>query len=159
VSLAMLWLPAGAVAAHLIEEFVWPGGFAAWYRHYPPGTNATVTPRFLVTVNAVFVALALMPPVFGATARGLTFWMVVAAIAATNAVFHLFATLRTRTYSPGVITGVLLYLPLAFVGATSLIRDPQVAPGTVAQAIVIALAYQVWSSWNHRRHALTLRAS
>jgi hypothetical protein len=155
----MLWFPAVAIAAHLVEEFVWPGGFPVWYRHYPPGATATVTPRLLVIVNAVFVALALMPPIFGPTARGLAFWMVVVAIAAINGVFHLVATLRTRTYSPGVVTGALLYLPLAVAGGTSLVRDPRVAPGTIAEAIVIAIAYQLWSSWNHRRHTLTLRAS
>jgi len=108
-----------------------------------------------VIVNAVFVALALMPPILGPTARGLAFWMVVVAIAAINGMFHVVATLRTRTYSPGVVTGALLYLPLAVVVGTSLIRDPQVAPGTIAEAIVIAIAYQVWSSWNHRRHTRT----
>jgi hypothetical protein len=159
VSSGILWLPALAVAAHLIEEFVWPGGFAAWYRNYPPGANATVTSRFLVMINAIFVALALLPPVLGPTPRGLAFWLVVAAIAATNAIFHIVATVRTRAYSPGVVTGVALYLPLAFVGGAWIIRDRSVAPSTVGQAIIIAVAYQIWSSWNHRRGARPRSAS
>jgi hypothetical protein len=159
VSIGILWLPALAVAAHLIEEFVWPGGFAAWYRQYPPGTRATVTSRFLVMINAIFVALALLPPLLGPTARGLAFWLVVAAIAAINAIFHIVATVRTRAYSPGVVTSIALYLPLALVGGTWLIRDRGIAPSTVAQAIVIAVAYQIWSSWNHRRHAQLRGAS
>src|SRR4051794_39326088 len=43
-----LWLPLLAVAAHLIEEFVWPGGFARWYRWYRPERAASVTTRFIV---------------------------------------------------------------------------------------------------------------
>ncbi|HEX2781049.1 MAG TPA: HXXEE domain-containing protein, partial [Gemmatimonadaceae bacterium] len=113
---SFLWLPIAAVAAHLVEEFVWPGGFAEWYRHYPPGATTAVSSGFLVIVNAVFVLLALLPPLLGPSPRGFAIWMVVAAVAGANAVFHLYAVRRTRAYSPGVVTGVLFYLPLAIVG-------------------------------------------
>src|SRR3954463_8551334 len=106
VPAAVLWFPAAAVAAHLFEEFVWPGGFAAWYRRYPPGQTVTVTSQFLVLMNAILIALALIPPMLGASPRGLAFWIVVAAIAGTNAVFHIIAAVRTHAYSPGVVTGV-----------------------------------------------------
>jgi hypothetical protein len=159
VPTAVLWFPAGAVAAHVFEEFVWPGGFAAWYRRYPPGQNVTVTPQVLLLMNAVLAVLALLPPVLGATPRGLGFWIVVAAIAAVNAVFHIVATVRTHAYSPGVVTGVVVYLPLALIGGVWLLHDHLVASGTVAQAILIAVAYQTWSTWKHRRNALTRSAS
>ncbi len=93
-----LWLPLVAIAAHLVEEFVWPGGFAEWYRRYPPGRTAKVSTRFLVIVNIVFAALALIPPLFGATTKGYAYWLVVAAIAGANGVFHLVATVRVRHY-------------------------------------------------------------
>ena len=70
---AFLWFPAVAVAAHLIEEFVWPGGFAEWYRHYPPGETVMVSDRLLVIVNVVFGILALLPPILGPTPRGVAF--------------------------------------------------------------------------------------
>src|SRR5215208_5285021 len=104
--LIFLWLPALAIAAHLFEEFVWPGGFARWYREYPPGYSASVSTRFLVLINALFVALALIPPLLGPTARGLAYWVVVARIAGANGLFHAVATARTGRYSPGVVTGV-----------------------------------------------------
>jgi hypothetical protein len=154
---AALWLPAAAVALHLCEEFAWPGGFAAWYRQYPPGRHVLVSARFLFVVNAVFVALALLPPLLGPTPRGWAFWLVVATVAAVNACFHIIATVRTRSYSPGVVTGVVLYLPLAIVGGAWLIRDHLVAYPTVAQAIIAAGGYQLWSTWTHRRHTLTPR--
>jgi hypothetical protein len=153
MSTAVLWLPAAAVAAHLFEEFVWPGGFAEWYRHYPPGYTVIVTPRFLVLMNAIFVVLALVPPVLGATERGLAFWLVVAAIAAANAVFHLVATVRGRAYSPGIVTGVALYLPLGVIGGGWLVREHLVGPSVIAQAVVVGVGYHLWSWWNHQRHA------
>ena len=93
------------------------------------------------------------------TPRGVAFWLVVAAVGTVNAAFHIVATARTHAYSPGVVTGVALYLPLGLIGGAWLVRDHLVAPGTVAQAVFIAAAYQAWSAWTHRRHALVLPAS
>jgi Protein of unknown function with HXXEE motif len=156
---AFVWLPVAAVTAHLCEEFIWPGGFASWYRGYPPGHSATVSVRFLVLINALFVGLALLPVVLGPTTEGYAYWVLVAAIAGANGVFHLAATVRTRAYSPGVVTGVALYLPLAVGGTAHLLRLYLVAPGTVFQAVLIAAVYSAWSSWRHRRHATVRTAS
>src|SRR4051812_9542241 len=152
MSTGFLWLPAAAIAAHLFEEFVWPGGFAEWYRRYPPGYIATVSPLFLLLINVAFIGLALLPPLLGPSPRGLAVWLIVAAVAAANAVFHLTAVLRSNAYSPGVVSGVAFYLPLAVVGGAYLIRRGLVSPGTVAEAILIGAGYHFWSAWNHRRH-------
>jgi len=146
-----LWLPLIAIAAHLFEEFVWPGGFPEWYRHYPPGRTAKVSTRFLVIVNIVFAALALTPPLFGATTKGYAYWLVVAAIAGANGLFHFVATVRARQYSPGVVTGILLYVPIAIVGGVELIKLNDVAPSTALQAVLLAAGYSWWSNWKHSR--------
>ncbi len=59
--LVIRWLPLGAVLLHLIEEFVWPGGFAEWYRWYRPERAASVTTGFLVRINVLLVGMALIP--------------------------------------------------------------------------------------------------
>jgi hypothetical protein len=151
-----LGLPVLAVAAHLIEEFVWPGGFADWYRWYHPARAASVTTRFLVIVNVVLVILALMPPILGGSPRGLALWLVVAAIGAANAAFHLWATVSRRKYSPGVITGTVMYLPLALLGYRSLVATGTVSAGTALEAVVIGIGFHLWSAWNHRRRASSL---
>ncbi|HMC54806.1 MAG TPA: HXXEE domain-containing protein [Gemmatimonadaceae bacterium] len=155
MSEAMLWLPFVAIALHMTEEFVWPGGFGDWYRNFPPGRTARVSTRFLVIINLVFVALAVLPPMLGANSRGYAYWLLVAAIAVANGVFHLVATIRYRAYSPGVITGSLLYLPLGVVGAAYLLRAHLTAPAVVAQAAAFAVAYAWWSSWKHGRASQT----
>lgn len=48
----------------------------------------------------------------------------VASIAAANGLFHAWAVVRSRRYSPGVVTGVMLYLPLAVFGFTYLESRP-----------------------------------
>lgn len=155
---AFLWLPLLAVVAHLIEEFAWPGGFPDWYRRYRPERAASLTTRFLVTINAVNVAIALLPPLMGPSPRGYAWWMMVAAIAAANGVFHLWATATRREYSPGVITGMLLYVPLAVLGVVELIPTHKVSIPTALEALIIGIGFHVWSAWNHRRRAAAARA-
>lgn len=132
---------------------MWPGGFAAWYRWYHPARAASVTARFLVITNAVLVAVALLPPLLGSTPRGLALWLVVATIGAANAVFHLWATVRRKRYSPGVLTGTAVYLPLLVFGWRELVASGGVSPGTTLEAVAIGIGYHVWSAWNHSRRA------
>jgi phosphatidylglycerophosphate synthase len=148
-----LWLPLIAVVLHLIEEFVFPGGFGAWYRRYRPDLAPSITTRLLVIVNAVLVVLALIPPLLGHTPRGYAFWSVVVALGLINALFHIWAVVRTDEYSPGFITGLIVYIPLFVLGILALKDYHKLALGTIIEAIVIALAYHFWSDWNHRRRA------
>lgn len=147
------WMPLVAVALHLIEEFVWPGGFAEWYRWYRPERAASVTTGFLVRINALLVVLALIPGMRGFTMYGVAFWLVVASIAAANGGFHIWATVARRRYSPGVITGSIVYLPLAVFGFWYFWQRGLARPEVLIQAAVIGPAYNVYSAWNHRRRA------
>ena len=79
---------------------MWPGGFAEWYRWYRPERAASVTTRFLVWINVLFVVMALIPVVMGFRPYGVAFWLVVASIAAANGLFSPVGGVRTRRYSP-----------------------------------------------------------
>ena len=149
-------LPLGAVLLHLFEEFVWPGGFAEWYRWYRPERAASVSTRFLVWINALFVLMALIPGTMGFRPYGVAFWLVVASIAAANGLFHLWAVLRTRRYSPGVVTGCIFYLPLAVFGFVYFWRAGLANVALLLQAAIIGPAYNVYAAWNHRRRAKSL---
>jgi Protein of unknown function with HXXEE motif len=153
------WLPLGSVLLHMFEEFVWPGGFAEWYRWYRPERSSSVTTGFLVRINALLVVMALIPGVMGFRQYGVAFWLVVASIAAANGAFHLWATLKTRRYSPGVITGCLVYFPLAAFGFFYFWREGLASVALLVQAAVIGPAYNVYAAWNHRRRAKSLASS
>jgi hypothetical protein len=73
-----------------------------------------------------------------------------------NGLWHAYATWRGRRYSPGVVTGVLLYLPLAIGGYTFFLRTRQVSPATAALAAAQGAAYWVFSEG---RKALRARAA
>ena len=150
------WLPLGAVLLHLFEEFVWPGGFGEWYRWYRPERAASVTTGFLVWINVLFVVMALIPVVMGFRPYGVAFWLVVASIAAANGLFHLWAVSKAHRYSPGVVTGCSLYLPLAVFGFIYFSRTGLANIPLLVQAALIGPAYNIYAAWNHRRRAKSL---
>jgi hypothetical protein len=145
------WLPAAAVALHLVEEFAWPGGFGDWYRAYRPDRAPGITARYLVRINAVFVALALLAGALGSRPYGVALWLVVASVGAANAVFHVNATWTMRRYSPGVVTGVLCYVPLALYGFPRFFYAGEADPFVVLQAAAAGPLFHLYSAWRHGR--------
>ena len=141
---ALLWLFVPAYLAHLAEELL--GGFPAWIQ-VVVGRPLPMT-AFL-GINAVALAL-LVVGIRVAIRRESAGWMAVAvaAVVTLNAVLHLFGSVITGTYSPGLITGVVVYVPL---GLLTLLRAWQqqpsatfgrgVAAGVLVHAIVSAVAF------------------
>ncbi len=145
-------LPAVAIA-HVVEEFALPGGFAAWYALYRPETAASFTRGFAVGINALLIAACCVPLALGPTERGVAFWLTVAALLAGNAVFHLRGALRTRRYSPGMATGLVLAVPLAVIGFVYFLLSGAASAGTALSAAVLGGGYALFTAWNHRRRA------
>jgi hypothetical protein len=147
------WLPLSAVAAHIFEEFVWPGGFGDWYRSHYPDRAKSLSRVFLVWINVLLVVMSLIAAILWKRLYAVEMWLVVASVAGANGLFHLFATIRWRTYSPGLITGILLYLPLAAYGFVTFTRDGLLSPNLAIQAALIGPLYHAYSAWNHRRRS------
>jgi hypothetical protein len=105
----LVWLMPAAYTAHLLEE--WFGGFPEWV-----GTvvgSPLPRPAF-VAINAV-AFVVLVAAVRETTRREESGWMAIAiaAVIGVNGLGHILGSLATRSYSPGLITGVVFYLPLA----------------------------------------------
>jgi hypothetical protein len=149
----LAWAPAVAASAHIFEEFVYPGGFGAWYRRYRPDAALSFTPRFAVGINALLVGVCLLIPLQGLGPNGLALWLTVAALLVGNALFHIRATFRGKEYSPGVVTSVLAYLPLGLFGYAYFLRSGRASFATAAGAAVLGGSYNFISAWNHRRRA------
>jgi hypothetical protein len=117
----LVWLLVAAYALHIVEEYV--GGFPEWFAYLagaPLGRG-----EFLV-LNAVGLG-AMAAAARAATREESLGWLAIgiAAILLLNGVAHLTASLVTGTYSPGLFTGVILYLPL---GQLALLRAWLQAP-------------------------------
>ena len=86
----VFWLPGIFAALHIFEEFVWPGGFLDWYRRYRPEISASLTPRFVIVVNAALLAITALLGWMGPTwPRGLSLWLTLMTSLVGNAMFHL----------------------------------------------------------------------
>ena len=154
------WSLAGAASIHIIEEFVFPGGFKAWWCAYKPNIAASVSNRFLIIVNgiligfSVIVALAVSAP----KGNGVAAWLTLAALLFSNAIFHIIGAVQTKRYSPGMISGIILYIPLAIYGFAHFLRSGQASMGTALLAFAIGGSYHFISFANHRRRAQAARA-
>jgi uncharacterized membrane protein len=137
---------AAAVMLHVTEEFLFPGGFPEWYdRVVPPRTTRKNKTGFLVWINTFMMCACAFALYFGSTPRGYAVWYYVAAIAAANACFHLWGVFKLKAYSPGVVTGTLLYIPLFAEGTIQLVPSAEVPLTTAIAAGVIGIGYHVFS--------------
>ncbi|HET7434606.1 MAG TPA: HXXEE domain-containing protein [Thermoanaerobaculia bacterium] len=151
--MTLFWLPLAAASAHITEEFVWPGGFGKWYRGYRPEIAPSMTTRFLFWINAALLFGCFAVGVDQKASFGPMFFLAMCAMLAQNGVFHLIATLRARRYSPGVVTGVVAYLPLAAYGYWFLTTRGNVSISDAIVAAAIGLTYPILSLLNHKRRA------
>ena len=164
------WAPLGAAILHIVEEFVYPGGFASWDREYRPSIRDSITPRLHLIMNTLLLVACLLVPVAGMPGGaimvgGLRFrsaippslavagWLTLAALLFSNALFHLLGTYRTGRVSPGVRTGLLLYVPMALFGYFHFLRTGQASVATATGAAILGGSYHAWAELGHRWRA------
>lgn len=150
---ALFWAPLGAAALHMIEEFVYPGGFAAWDRRYRPAISASITPRFHVVINGLLLLVCFDVATLGPTPTGVALWLAVMALLFGNSIWHVVGAVRTRSYSPGMITGLLLYVPLTVYGYARLLQSGRASAGTAILAFAVGSSYPLWAAAIHRWRA------
>jgi hypothetical protein len=139
------WSLFAAIAVHELEEFVWPGGFRAWYISYSPHVEPSMTPRFLVGINTLILAAAALSAIYFTSPTMRLLWLAVGSAVGINGVWHLQATLRARRYSPGVATGALIYAPLVTYGFVHFVRCGWASPRDALSAASYGAAYWIFS--------------
>jgi len=105
-----IWLFPVTYVIHLGEE-VWGGeGYAAWITRL---TGSSFPRTTLLLLNGL-ILVGMILVLAAAQRRAALHWAVIAMGTAVlgNSVLHLVMSLVTRTYSPGLITGTLMWLPL-----------------------------------------------
>ena len=140
----LLWLFLPAYLIHLAEE--WFAGFSRWVAIV--AGNPVPGAAFL-TINGIAIVL-LVVGIRSATRSEESGWtaVAVAAIALINTVFHASGSILTGTYSPGLISAAVLYVPLgSLVMVRALSQAPRatmargVAAGVILHAVVIVVAF------------------
>lgn len=125
----LLWPFVPAYAIHVTEE--WFGGFTTWVAQVA-GRPMAASAFFGINLIAMLLLIA---GVRAASRRDGHGWMAVAiaAIALINTASHLGGALITNSYAPGLISAVILYVPL---GSLTLIRAVDQAPkGTLIRGV------------------------
>jgi hypothetical protein len=122
-----------------------------WYRRYRRPSVASIMPHLLIIMNVLLIVCANEAFADG-TAFGTTHWIATSAILASNGLWHVWAAVRVRVYSPGMVTGMLLYVPLAIYGCTHFLRSGSVRIGSAVTAVLIGGSYPWWPAVYHARN-------
>ncbi len=140
----LLWLFVPAYLAHLAEE--WWAGFPEWIAVF---ARRPLPAAAFVAINAVALVV-LIAAVRATTHRESNGWMAVAiaTVFTLNALLHLLGSLASASYSPGMLTGVVIYVPL---GLLTLLRAWHQQPpsefargaaaGVAVHAVVVIVAF------------------
>jgi hypothetical protein len=121
-------------AVHVAEE---APSFVAWFNSLvSPG----ITQRLFLAVNATAFLITLALGSLVATSRDAAPSILAVAwvgfVMLANGLFHLVGTLVHWRYSPGVVTGSLLYLPLSILFMRAVVRECGIRWATV---VLVAL--------------------
>jgi hypothetical protein len=157
MSVILFFLLPVTFGAHVFEEFFFPGGAEDWFRAYNPQFAKAYTSSYFLKVNAIPLMLSGLLPLGtldysgSYSLPGVYAWFVFLSFLTINGIFHIRATIKAKAYSPGTVTSLVLYVPLA---VTSLIYFWQsqvvniflviicLALGTVLQPILDSLKKQ-----------------
>ncbi len=143
-----VWLPLFAAEAHIFEEFAFPGGFKAWYKRCRP-SDPTITTRRLVIANSILLFFCLCAGLFGPNRYGVQVWLIVMGSLFANSIFHVLTTVRMREYSPGVISSLLIYFPLAIVGAFHLVNLGMTTLAKAGAFLLFGMAIMLYIDLKH----------
>jgi hypothetical protein len=147
------WAPFVAASLHIVEEFFFPGGFPEWDRAYRSHLAKSITKRLHIVINALLILLTLSIAMSTHTEGSVAAWLTLASLLFGNAIFHLVGTVKTKRYSPGVVTGLLLYVPMAIFGYAYFLRTRQASKGTALVALLLGASYQLWATMAHKARA------
>jgi hypothetical protein len=131
----------GAAMLHVVEEYFFPGGFPDFMKRGSPALAAFITNEFAAIMNGVFLLLCILGAIVGRDA--LVFSLSIASVLIANGLVHLAASLRARRYAPGLISGLLLYIPLGTVAYAHFLGSGQISVRQALLPALLGLAYQL----------------
>ena len=139
----MDWIFSAFIAAsmiHMGEEYFYPGGFLDVMKRLNPGFAPLVTAPVAVIINGLQLLLCVVAIAVGRNA--LVFSMSVAGLLFINSLMHIMGCIRVKGYAPGVVTGILLYLPLSLYAYYLFISSGQLTLNAVIVTGLLGLVYQ-----------------
>ena len=138
-----VWLFCPAFALHVLEE--WPR-FTGWAKRY---ASPHFTQRDYNLIHAAGVVASLLTPLIvwrfpNRPVIFIFFAFVFAPSVLFNTIFHVCTSVLTRSYCPGVITAVVIYLPLFAVITDLAYKEGLLGIGNLLVTLVIAGVFHTW---------------
>lgn len=99
---------------HVTEEFFIPGGFPTWFATYRPGVAQPILKAFLKR-NFIYFMIML---IVAFTSANTNFSIICGPLISSGIMgfnafgTHVFGAIKTHQYSPGMVTAILLLLPI-----------------------------------------------
>ena len=107
-----IWLVPVAYAVHILEE---SQHFAAWAStNFTGGFTTTQFVKNNLIIMSILVALTLLVSVYPRRWTALLHFFQISAVLFHNALFHMAATAYIGIYSPGLLSAILLYVPVFY---------------------------------------------
>ena len=136
-----VWLFWPAFVLHVLGG--WPR-FTRWAR-----VHASVTHRDYNVIHAAGIAASLLAALIVSRFPNRSVVFIFFAFVFTpavlfNALFHVGASVLTRSYCPGAITAVAIYLPLFAVIAALAYREGLLGMGAFIATLVLAGVFHAW---------------
>jgi hypothetical protein len=144
------------IVFHIIEEFVYPGGFINWYKQYKPEIAESIKPKILAITNILLVLGSINPILNGETYLSVIMWLIFTSIIGYNIYYHVKGVILTKSYSPGIITSLILYLPLTFYGYFYFIGEYKISLSTAFLCFAAGPLMQLILNMNHKRRTRKL---
>ena len=133
---------------HVFEEFFFPGGAEAWFKATCPQYAQAYTPSYFFKVNAIPLVLSVLVSL-GAfnyegtySFAGIGAWLAFMFILFFNGVFHIRATIRMKKYSPGFISSIIFYIPLAITSLTYFLLTNAISIFTAIISVAVGTLLQ-----------------
>lgn len=140
----MNWIYWAIVAAgilHVVEEYFYPGGFLEMVKRLNPRYAAGFSIPFAVIFNGLFILLCLAAALLADTCP--FFSLSVAGLLGVNALVHSGVAVRGRAYAPGLVSGWLLYVPLAAVAYVQAVASGRFTTGQLIGSFLLGVLYHV----------------
>jgi hypothetical protein len=140
------WLLPPAYLIHLFDEYFF--GFTGWFSAY---LKASLSTYDFIVINVFgLTAAILIVFLFSLGKLNIFFIAALGSLFFINGLIHLAASTLTATYSPGTISGVVVYLPLGYLIFKKLFpllppqhRKMAVTAGVIIQIIVTVIAVTI----------------
>jgi hypothetical protein len=126
---------------HMTEEYFFPGGFMEVMKSFNPRFAPYVTMPMAIVINGLQLMLCVLAVVVGNEI--LILGMSAAALLFINGLMHVGASICEKGYVPGMVTGLLLYMPISAYAYYRVLTNGRLTTIDLLITVALGIAYQL----------------